>query len=68
MAIQESRLRAVSSVLLFLLAPCLIARESTEPSIIAGRNVNMVSGTEWPDGDPFLQRQNEPTIGDRLTR
>ena len=29
---------------------------------IPGRNVNMVSGTEWPDGDPFLQRQNEPSI------
>ena len=29
---------------------------------IAGRNVNMVSGTEWPGGDPFLQRQNEPSI------
>jgi hypothetical protein len=22
----------------------------------------MVSGTHWPDGDPFLQRQNEPSI------
>ena len=29
---------------------------------IPGRNVNMVSGTEWPGGDPFLQRQNEPSI------
>ena len=29
---------------------------------IPGRNVNMVSGTTWPDGDPFLQRQNEPSI------
>jgi hypothetical protein len=29
---------------------------------IAGRNVNMVSGTQWPDGDPFLQRQNEPSL------
>jgi len=27
-----------------------------------GQNVNMVSGTEWPGGDPFLQRQNEPSI------
>ena len=27
-----------------------------------GRNVNMVAGTTWPDGDPFLQRQNEPSI------
>jgi putative Ig domain-containing protein len=27
----------------------------------AGSNVNMVSGTEWTTGDPFLQRQNEPS-------
>src|ERR1700730_11808137 len=27
-----------------------------------GQNINMVSGTQWPDGDPFLQRQNEPSI------
>lgn len=26
------------------------------------RNINMVSGTQWPGGDPFLQRQNEPSI------
>ena len=29
---------------------------------IPGRNVNMVSGVRLPDGDPFLQRQNEPSI------
>ena len=29
---------------------------------IPGRNVNMVSGTTYPEGDPFLQRQNEPSI------
>jgi hypothetical protein len=27
----------------------------------AGANVNMVSGTDWTTGDPFLQRQNEPS-------
>jgi alpha-tubulin suppressor-like RCC1 family protein len=27
-----------------------------------GQNVNMVSGITWPDGDPFLQRQDEPAI------
>src|SRR6266478_1228575 len=36
------------------------------PSIAAGQtvgpNVNMVSGTQWPGGDPFLQRQNEPSV------
>jgi hypothetical protein len=29
---------------------------------VAGQNVNMVSGTSWPGGDPFLQRQNEPSM------
>lgn len=29
---------------------------------VPGPNVNMVSGTQWPGGDPFLQRQNEPSI------
>ena len=33
-----------------------------EQGIIAGRNVNMVSGTTLPHGDPYLQRQNEPSI------
>ncbi len=29
---------------------------------VAGTNVNMVSGQQWPNGDPFLQRQNEPSM------
>ena len=29
---------------------------------IPTRNVNMVSGLVWPHGDPFLQRQNEPSM------
>jgi hypothetical protein len=32
----------------------------TQP--VAGPNVNMVAGTTWPGGDPFLQRQNEPSL------
>ena len=35
---------------------------------IPGRNVNMVSGTKFPDGDPFLQRQNEPSVAASPTR
>jgi hypothetical protein len=27
-----------------------------------GQNVNMVAGTDYPGGDPFLQRQNEPSV------
>ena len=30
--------------------------------VVPGKNVNMVAGTDWPGGDPFLQRQNEPSI------
>jgi photosystem II stability/assembly factor-like uncharacterized protein len=33
-----------------------------DPDLIPGRNVNMVSGITLPDGDPWLQRQNEPSI------
>jgi Putative Ig domain len=29
---------------------------------IAGKNINMVAGVDWPGGDPFLQRQNEPSV------
>ena len=29
---------------------------------IPGRNVNMVSGRTLPGGDPYLQRQNEPSV------
>ena len=35
---------------------------TTVSAQIPGRNVNMVAGNTWPDGDPFLQRQNEPSI------
>jgi len=40
---------------LFAAAPAALAQ-------VAGTNVNMVSGTKWPTGDPFLQRQNEPSM------
>lgn len=41
-----------------------LASQGTSPQIplIVGRNVNMISGTQLPDGDPYLQRQNEPSI------
>ena len=40
----------------------LVVFVSSAPAQIAGRNVNMVSGTTWPEGDPYLQRQNEPSV------
>src|SRR5690349_18356449 len=45
----------LSVICIFLLAAAATAQ-------IPGRNINMVAGTKWPDGDPFLQRQNEPSI------
>lgn len=40
---------------------CLILVNGASAQI-AGRNINMVSGSQWPGGDPFLQRQNEPSL------
>ena len=33
-----------------------------QENLVPGRNVNMVSGTTLPGGDPWLQRQNEPSL------
>jgi hypothetical protein len=43
------------------LALCVAAAVPTLAQV-SGQNVNMVSGTNWTNGDPFLQRQNEPSI------
>jgi len=56
---------ALFAVLFFVTAtngPERMFAQGPSVQLIAGRNVNMVSGTEWPNGDPFLQRQNEPSI------
>ncbi len=45
----------LACVAAFLAAPAAVGQ-------VAGQNVNMVSGTKWPTGDPFLQRQNEPSM------
>jgi hypothetical protein len=44
-----------------LLALSLLAIGSLHAQQV-GTNVNMVTGTQWPGGDPFLQRQNEPSM------
>jgi hypothetical protein len=46
------------------LAVALLAAAAVLPAQgpVPGQSVNMVSGTEWPEGDPFLQRQNEGSI------
>jgi hypothetical protein len=41
---------------------CLFVSPLVSQTSLAGENVNMVSGTDWTTGDPFLERQNEPSI------
>jgi hypothetical protein len=52
--------RAATLALAALCAGVLPGRGQTEP--VPGQNINMVSGTTFPGGDPFLQRQNEPSL------
>ncbi len=51
------RLRSAARVA----AVCLLAISAVHAQQV-GTNVNMVTGTQWPGGDPFLQRQNEPSM------
>jgi len=48
------------TLILFLALASLRTALAQTPT--AGQNINMVSGTTWPGGDPFLQRQNEPSM------
>ncbi len=60
-----SRIRfSVSAVVsaAFTILLCATQGELRLSAQIPGPNVNMVSGTQWPGGDPFLQRQNEPSM------
>src|SRR3954447_9140301 len=57
------RIRGVDAFGLGCLA-LIVAASATllgQQPIVPGTNVNMVSGTKFPDGDPYLQRQNEPS-------
>jgi len=57
--------RPQPSIRLVVLAAALAASlPGSGPAVaqVAGQNINMVSGTSWPGGDPFLQRQNEPSL------
>src|SRR3954471_8958544 len=59
----HSRITAAATAICaaaFALAADPIALAQQQP-VVGGSNVNMVSGTSFPDGDPFLQRQNEPS-------
>jgi hypothetical protein len=53
----------VSAALLACALVCVLMPTTTSAQTpVFGQNVNMVSGTDWSTGDPFLQRQNEPSV------
>lgn len=52
---------AVGAVLAAAVWPAAQA-QSPAMELVVGRNVNMVSGQTLPNGDPYLQRQNEPSV------
>ena len=53
------RLKFCRFVQLCAFAVCCVSSAAAQ---VAGQNINMVSGTNWPAGDPYLQRQNEPSM------
>ena len=56
----SDRLRALTR--LAVGAALALSMAQLYAQVVPGKNVNMVAGTTWPDGDPFLQRQNEGVI------
>ena len=40
--------------------PSVLGAPATPP--LVGANVNMVTGTKWPAGDPLLNKQNEGSL------
>src|SRR5687767_11607635 len=62
MPLDSSRLIAASSCRLLLAVVLALSSFAVLHAQIPGPNVNMVTGTTFPGGDPFLQKQNEPSI------
>ena len=57
---RKSVLLGTSLLVALACAPSAWGQASTPTP---GQNVNMVSGMFWPFGDPFLERQDEPSLG-----
>ena len=54
--------RVLPQLLVFAALYCCFVSVAPAQGPASGANVNMVSGTDWTTGDPFLQRQNEPSV------
>ena len=58
--ISSLRRSRISAALVLAILVAIGVRLSAQQQPVASSNINMVSGTTFPDGDPYLQRQNEP--------
>src|SRR5262245_26244217 len=62
-SVTRSNCPAVNVVFVLAAIVFVTLPSDAQQAPLAGRNVNMVSGTtSFKDGDPFLQRQNEGSI------
>ena len=55
-------LAASVAAITLLVGSQIVVPQTADGQFVAGRNVNMVSGLTLPWGDPWLQRQNEPSV------
>src|ERR1700736_2863297 len=62
LSVTHAVFRLVRGIMGLVLFAAVGATHATAQAPTPGQNVNMVSGTQWPGGDPFLQRQNEPSL------
>src|SRR5215831_17584511 len=62
MAVRRCRLTSNPIFGLWFCLPLFFVLGGFVQAQTAGQNVNMVSGTVWPYGDPFLERQDEPSL------
>jgi hypothetical protein len=60
-AVPGNRFQPSMALAVFLTALTTVAPALAGPPV-AGQSVNMVSGKTLPGGDPYLQRQNEPSL------
>ena len=51
----------ISAALLLAILAAVGVKLSAQQRAVPSSNINMVSGTTFPGGDPYLQRQNEPS-------
>ena len=54
--------RATSHCLFLLTLSFAFSGAALSQDVVVGANVNMVSGADFPDGDPFQRQQNEPSV------